>query len=220
MRERENSILLKAEDVLSKYGVENFSSEIFDRRVEFSSDHAGPLSIKSVVLLPAKELLKTPLRIMEQGEKLLTEKKGPRRRNSREIGQIRSQSVSRKGRLLNEGPGEVLASIAANPGRKAKWSTSGLVGAGTEWQEPERSEVEWWKWFYDQFHSSKEKEKKVFSLEEFNILHAVFVVRSKQKSSGIDPVKFMQEMEPFLDPELGIYLTKITKHFSQILERH
>lgn len=203
-------------DVLSQYGIERLSLEILDSYVEFLGDHTAPLSIREAMRLPANELVQTPLRIIEQREKLLTENKGPRGRSSRVIREIRSQAISRKGRLLNEGPGEILASIVANSGRKAKWNASGLVGIGTEWQEPERSEVEWWKWFYGQFHSPQVE---LPSLQGINILHAAFVVRSKQKSSGNEPLEFIQKMEPFLDPELEIFLAKITKYFSQTLKR-
>lgn len=214
MREAEQKDLTVA-DILSQSRIEGLSPKILDSSIEFLNDHLTPLTVEKVLREPPKELLHTALRIIEQGEELLTEKKGSRRRSNREIKEIRSQAESRKGRLLSEGPGKILASIAANPGRKAKWSTSGLIGVEEEWQEPTKTEIGWWKWFYDQFHAKE----KLPDLDEINILHAAFVVRFRREESDI--WEFMKRIEPYLemDGELEGYLAKITKCFSQTSKR-
>jgi len=219
MRESETRLPYTVAEVLKKYNIQEYPLDISKAQIEFSGDHLSSLSIKNVLCLPREKLLQAPLKILQQEEKLLTGQKGPRGRSSKEIAQIRSQTVSRRGRLLNEGPGEVLASIVINSGKKVKWTASGLEGADDNWLKPDKSEIEFWKWFYNQYNSSPPNATNLFNGERLNLLHASFVVRLNQDDFATKPLEFMQEIEPFSDQELDFELAKITKYFSQTLKR-
>lgn len=214
MRETETSPPYTVAELLEKYNIQEYTLDVSNVQIEFLNDHVSPLSVKKVLCLPREELLQVPLKILQQEEKLLTGQKGPRGRSGKVIAQIKNQAGSRRGRLLNEGPGEVLASIVLNSGRKARWIASGLAGAEDSWLKPDRSEIEFWKWFYNQYHSVPPNATNLFYGERINILHAAFVIRLKQDDIATRSLEFMGEIEPFSDRELDFELAKVTKHFS------
>lgn len=218
--EHEPPVLL--EKTLEGFDISPVSSAVLDSVVRFANG-TEPLSLKSALLLSPQQLVDRSLQVLKSREEaVVREKKHQRNRPSSEATQIRVQYQRMRSTLLNEGPGTILAAVAANPGKEAKWEMNGLVGNNEEWIEPNREEREWWRWVYGQRQKGEKIEGWFVNEEGLNIAHGFFIMRARARRDAKDERRlsdFIDAIGTFLpeDPEssnLTPLLRKVSQYFN------
>ncbi|PIS13765.1 hypothetical protein COT65_02430 [Candidatus Shapirobacteria bacterium CG09_land_8_20_14_0_10_47_13] len=205
------------EEILAQYGISPLPS--LNARVRFQ-DSRGTLSFKGAMELAPQDLLREPLATISEGELKAVEfkKHGGKPRPKREINAIRESYWKEKSRLLARGPGAVLAAIALNPEKKARWERTGLVGNGG-WSVPPEEESAWWGWVYG-VSKKGVKVKERWESKEGDILHALYIMRFRRGRGDITEDVFesfkneIDRLIPEGDEGLGEFLRGIAKHFN------
>ena len=183
MTEREENVP-SLEKVLSEFDIHPLSLESLDFEIVFLNGSA-PLSLRRALSLSPEELTGPSLKINigEVAKTTQPKKHGGDRRSSKEIAQIRKQFKKKKDKLSARPPGEVLAAIAANPNKKAKWTSEGLKGGNGDWIAPDENELRWWNWVHGQKREGVRVEDWWGDPKNMvNFLHAFFIMRCRQGS--------------------------------------
>lgn len=206
------------ERIFAQYNILPLPS--LNTRVRFQ-DSRGTLSLVGAMKLVPQELLREPLAIISKEELRVVESKkhGGKPRPKRETDAIRESYWKEKSRLLSRGPGAVLAAIALNPERQARWEGAGLAGNGG-WSAPPEEESAWWGWVYGERQKSAEIEGRWEDGSKADILHALYIMRFRRGRGDVteDAFKSFKERIDQLIPEgdegLEKLLRGVAKQFS------
>lgn len=208
------------EEVLSEFDIHPLSPESLDSGIAFLNG-STPLSLREALPLSPEELMGPSLKIIMAVEDAATQpdKHGGDRRSSREIDQIRGQFEKERNRLWAVAPGRVLAAIAANPNKKAKWTSEGLKGGNGDWIAPDENESRWWNWVLGQKREGVRVEDWWGDPKNMvNFLHAFFIMRCRQGSlpPGVYD-EFVRKITPLVSEDnepLVANLRAIARRFS------
>lgn len=221
MTEREKEchsieILLK---ILEEFDIPVVQATTLKSEIQFS-DHNQPLSLKSALNKPQKELVTAPLGILKTAETFAVQaKRHGRPKSKREIGDIREQFTRAASKLLSpEGVGRILATITLNSGQKARWVREGLdcLVEDGQWRLPSKEEEKWWGWLYRQKQKGENVEGWFKDRFVVNLFHANYVMRVRRSEL---PSKEFDEFLGMIDPlvpdegELPRIFKEITKTF-------
>lgn len=195
------------------------ATTVLTSEIQFS-DHTQPLSLKSALNKPQKELVTAPLGILKTAETFAVQaKRHGRPKSKREIGDIREQFTWAASKLLSpEGVGRILATIILNSGQKARWVREGLdcLVENGQWRLPSKEEEKWWGWLYRQKQKGENVEGWFKDRFVVNLFHANYVMRVRR--SELPPKEF-DEFLRMIDPlvpdegELPRIFKEITKTF-------
>lgn len=209
--------LATIESVLKRYNILPQVSSL-DKRVQLEGEAGTQFSLGDALNLTPKDLLSVQLTIISIGESktLAPQRHGRGLRPRREIAAIRKTHDNERANLLAEGPGRILAAIAANPEKPAKWTRVGLTG-NEDWVKPPEEENAWWNWIYRKKQTKEVDIEKLYRWDKIDILRAVFIMRFRRQKGGIDTntyKQFVGEIDTWLpeeDEELEGYLREITR---------
>lgn len=204
-------------EVLNKYFIPPLPS--LETQVLLLDGGITPFSLEKVIKLGPDEIMKKPLNTMTLKETAVVSKKrhGGRERPRREMGLIRRDYEGIRRGLQFDGPGKVLAAIALNAGKEARWTSSRLTGEG--WVDPSEEEHLWWSWVYAKEQEGFDMERFLSDEREGNILHATFLMRFRQNQGLISQDKFdrfLAEISPLVPEKNKDFISllgKITKEF-------
>lgn len=185
-----------------------------NNRVFLQDGAMTSFSLAEALDLTRGSLLGVPLTILSRLEYEVIRRLGERKEARSKI--KRRFEAEREG-LLTRGPGRILAAIAVNADRGAKWTKEGLIG-NEGWERSSQEEAQWWGWVYNQKQNGVNVEE--WWVEDTgNLLRAVFIMRARLKANLItrqDFGSFIETITPFVpDPEVNPstkrHLEKIAK---------
>lgn len=191
-----------------------------DTRVKFQ-DSRGSLSLVGAMKLAPQDLLREPLTALSKAELevVRSKKHGGKPRPKREINAIRELHWKERSTLLTRGPGRVLAAIALNPEKQARWERVDLVGNG-DWSAPPEEESAWWGWVYGVGQKSPEVAEWWEDGSKGDILHALYIMRFRRGRGDITEDVFesfkkeIDQLIPKSDKRLEELLRGVAKHSS------
>lgn len=147
----------------------------------------------------------------------MNEKPHGRPRSSAQKKRIRKNFSKLGQRLTENGPGWLMAAIATNHEREARWFEYGITG-NEDWREPPEAEKAWWVWIY-QMERKGAKIEKWWQNGTGELLHAFFVMRHRGAFSEVSPAtfqKFVDQISPLIpeDKQITQPLSEITEKFT------
>jgi len=213
------------ERLLGEFDIPALSRDSLDSQLVFLNG-SPPLSVREVLQLTRDEIAAPALKVINRDEKqeIESEKHGGGERPKRETGQIRAAYEKMRNRWESEAPRRVLATIVANPGKEAQWTKTGLRGVSGDLMVPGEYEFRWWAFVYGSKKEGIEVESWWGDLKGLNIMHALFIMRSRKSSLGPEVVdkKRFEEFSSMTLPlveeseeELIENLRKVNEHFQK-----
>lgn len=190
--EKENIVDEKIflEGILKTYEIPLLPGNVLSSKISFPNGRP-PLSLKEALSYPPEKIVAKQLSCLENEQiKVDKTKESGRKKSLREITEQRD-GKRRENRLnlLKKGPKRILAAIAANNGKEARFTRNGIDGSN-EWVRPSNGEERWWGWIYEQKKSGEGVEDWLSDSGQANIIHAYYVMRLRLIDLGVTEEKF------------------------------